>query len=153
MMHHPSPQFLQRVLKWNSGFSLLSGLALVFAATPLAALMAPQLGAVLGLSFPMFLRLIGLAVIGFAALVWRVAASRALPRWQVWLIVSLDIDWVLGSGTVLLFAGNHFTVMGKLLIADIALVVAVFAGLALFGLLRAPMPGLRPEPEPASSTS
>ena len=47
MMHQTStPPFLQRVLKWNSGFSLLSGLVLVLAATPLASLMAPQLDTV-----------------------------------------------------------------------------------------------------------
>ena len=42
--------------------------------------------------------------------------------------------------------------MGKLLIADVARIVAVFAVLEWFGLRRMPMSGLRAEPEAASST-
>ncbi len=131
-----SQQYLQRVLNWNSFFSLFSGIVLIVAASPLASLMAPQLDTVLALSFPTFLRLLGLGVIGFAFAVWWVASHQDMPRWQVWTIASLDIDWVLGSLGVWLLAGEHLTLAGKLLIVDVALVVAVFGALELFGLLR-----------------
>ncbi|ETW92330.1 MAG: hypothetical protein ETSY1_44135, partial [Candidatus Entotheonella factor] len=107
MGYRPAPSWMQRVLRWNSGFSLCSGLALVLAATPLANLIAPQLASVLGLGLPMFLRLIGLGVIGFAAAVWWVASHQEMLRWQVWTIASLDADWVLGSIALLIFAGEH----------------------------------------------
>ncbi|MFQ5695930.1 MAG: hypothetical protein ACE5HB_08070, partial [Terriglobia bacterium] len=60
----------------------------------------------------------------------------APARWQVWLIIALDVLWVAGSFGLLASPPPEMTTGGKWAIGMVADVVGVFAILQFIGLRR-----------------
>ncbi len=115
---------LRRVLQANGVFSMLSGLVIIASARPLASL--------LGLQESLTLTIVAISLLIFAATLFWNARRENINPVDVWLAVSLDAAWVVGSA-VLIFTGL-LSVAGNWLVAIIADIVLIFAALQFYGL-------------------
>lgn len=84
-----STRLLRRALQANAAFSTWSALMFVFAAGSLASF--------LGILSSGQVTALGLQLAVFAAWLWWLSTRAAIPRWQVWLAIALDLLWVAGS--------------------------------------------------------
>lgn len=117
--------FLRNVLYANAGFSGGTGLLMV--------LVPSAVGSWVGWSLPVLWVGIGLSLLGYAgALV--LAARRAPTSAFVWWFVGLDAAWVAASFAVLSAGTLVPDSTGRGLISAVALVVAMLAGLQIYGL-------------------
>jgi hypothetical protein len=124
----PGTRFLSRVLLGNATFGLLSGLASLLLARPLAAL--------LGIEQSLIVSLLGVMLLLFAAgLAW-IAVHTPYDRRIVQIIFALDDIWVIASALALLAGWPPHTTTGKWVVAGVAEIVAVFALLEYIGLRR-----------------
>lgn len=121
-------RLLRRTLQANGCFSLLSGLLILGFTRPLAGWM--------GLPDPLWLWALVPGLVLFGSLVLGLGLKREPAAGPVRVVIWLDWGWVLGSAALLSLAGSHFTTAGLLLVADVALIVAVFAILQQIGLRR-----------------
>ena len=80
---------LKKALMSNAAFSGLSGSVLTIA--------APWLSQRMGIPEPMILRVVGVALLGFAAALLLNATRHEIDRKQAWATVGLDFAWVFGS--------------------------------------------------------
>lgn len=119
---------LRRALLGNAVFSGVSGLAMTLAAGPLALLM--------GLPSPLILVVVGLGVLGYAAIAFRISARPSISRGEAIFTVIADSSWVAASLVLLLSGWVAFTPTGKWLVAVAADIVAAFALLQFVGLRR-----------------
>lgn len=120
-------QPLRRAFAVNAVFSILAGLVMLAGANPLAAALLDLPEGVLGLSAPVILAAIGAGTAAFGVLV-AIEARRAEPRlFDAKLILALDAAWVIGSLVLLAATPQAFTFWGRLIVADIAAVVALIA--------------------------
>jgi len=130
-----SPARLLRVaLRANAAFSTLSALAFLTLSGPIAAFVGAMGGrdvVILGVQLGIF-----------AFWLWWLAARPAIPRWQVWVIIALDILWVVGSFQTVLAPPPALTTGGKWAIAMVADVVGLFALLQFIGVRRLRKPAL-----------
>lgn len=101
----------------------------------LMALAAPPLGGLLGLDVAL-LRMAGLSLLPFAALLVYLAARERTPSWVVMGVVAYNLLWVLDSVLLLVTGWAEPTTWGYLFTVGQALAVAVFAGLEYVGLRR-----------------
>ena len=119
---------LQRVLLGNAAFSGLSGLLMVLAANPISQF--------LGLSNPLILAIVGIALLLYMPfLVW-LANQTPVPSWMTWVVIELDVLWVIGSLILIFTSLVPLTTGGKWTIAITADIVAIFAILQYIGLRR-----------------
>lgn len=121
-------RLLRRTLQANGCFSLLSGLLILGFTRPLAVWM--------GLPDPLWLWALVPGLVLFGSVVLGLGLKWEPPPGPVRVVIWLDWGWVLGSVALLSLDGPHFTKAGFLLVADMALVVAVFAVLQQIGLRR-----------------
>ena len=123
-----SPTLLRRALLANSIFSALSGLFFLLGAAPISAF--------LGLDMPMMIRFLGVDLLIFGAIVYKVATASPINRTFATVIVALDVVWVIGS--IALIFGNivPLTTGGKWAIAIVADVVTCFAIAQYMGIRR-----------------
>ncbi len=133
MTAQTSPQtdnstLLRRALLGNAVFSGVSGLGMTLAAGPLASLM--------GLPSPLILIVVGLGVLGYAAIVFRISTRPSISRGEAIFTVIADSSWVVVSLVLLLTGWVPFTLAGKWIVAIAADIVAVFALLQFVGLRR-----------------
>ncbi|WP_162914928.1 hypothetical protein [Desertibaculum subflavum] len=120
-------QPLRRAFAVNAVFSILAGLVMLAGANPLAAALLDLPQGVLGLSAPVLFAVVGAGTAAFGVLV-AVEARREAPRlFGARLILALDAAWVIGSLVLLAAAPQAFTLWGRLIVADIAAVVALIA--------------------------
>src|SRR5262245_55366329 len=119
---------LRRTLQADAIFSGLSGVALVAAAGPI--------GTLLGLNAPIALAALGVALIGYAALLFATAAKEPIDRRRAIVAAVLDVIWVVDSAIVLVSGWLPLTPTGWWIVLDVAIVVAVFAELKFMGLWR-----------------
>jgi uncharacterized protein YndB with AHSA1/START domain len=120
-----SPRLLKMSLLANAIFSALSGLSFV--------IFSKQAKAFLGWSNPWFIVAIGVGLLGFSMVVARAAST--LNTETIKQIIFMDILWVLASA-ILLFT-PWITTVAKWVVADLAVIVALFALLQSLGLQRA----------------
>jgi len=130
--HTVSVPQLNRVLTANAVFSLCSGLILLAAAEPLAAL--------LGAGAPLLYRIVGAGLLLFAAdIVWHVRKGLSFAKGLYFVLG--DFLWVAASA-YLLFARPHvFSAEGRLIMGLVALIVLGFGAcqdVYLFRARRAP---------------
>jgi hypothetical protein len=126
----PNPSLLKKSLLGNALFSGSSGLVLAIASSWLASFLGLESGAVIaGLGFVLIL---------YAPFLAWLAFQEAIDSRLVWLVIDLDILWVIGSA-VLVFSDlvPGLSIPGKWAIAIVADIVAVFAILQFLGLKRA----------------
>lgn len=125
-------QFLRMVFRVNVVTSAGSGLLLLV----LGGAMASFLG--LAHDAAIYIRLIGIVFLGFAAFVYWVATREVISRAFAWEITLLDGSYVVMSAAVLAFDLFDLSTAGRwavLIAADIVLVLAV---LGYLGLRRLP---------------
>jgi hypothetical protein len=128
---HGDPAALLRgSLRGNAAFSALSGLACLVAAGPLSV--------ALGVPDPRWLAGLGVNLVAFAGLLGVLAARRPIHLPSTWIVVALDLLWVVG--TVPLVLADGLTRTGNLVAVAVADVVLVLALLQYLGIrrLRAP---------------
>ena len=123
------PQFLRRVLIVDALASGAMGLLLLAAAGVLA---GP-----LGLPSTLMLGA-GAILVPYAAAVLWLARRPALPRAAVWLVIAINVLWVVESVAVLLVGWTHPTLPGQAFVLMQAAFVALMAELEFIGLRRLP---------------
>jgi hypothetical protein len=115
-------------LRGNAAFSTLSAVVFLVAADAIAGFLkilpAQQV------------MVVGVQLALFAVWLWWLSRRPVVPRWQVWLIIALDVLWVGGSFQIVLASPPTLTVGGKWAIGMVADVVALFAVLQFLGLRR-----------------
>jgi hypothetical protein len=118
--------FLKKALTGNAVFSVVSGVAILFANRWLVKF--------LGLPEKVSLAILGVSLIGYAVLLWLIANRAKIKITDAWVAVTLDVIWVLGSYA--LIVGVPFSVGGKWVVALVAELVLAFAVLQWLGIRR-----------------
>ncbi len=125
--NNPS-RLLRLALRSNAVFSALS--AIVFTAA------SGAIASFLGFLPTQQVFLLGVQLAVFAVWLTWLSTRAAVPRWQVWLIIALDVLWVAGSFQLVLASPSGLTVGGKWVVGMIADIVALLALLQFLGLRR-----------------
>ena len=110
---------LSLALKINAIFSAFNGLAMLF--------FYEQIAAWMGITDPIFLLVIGIILLGFAALVYKTATATIISDKMVKFIIVQDWLWVVGSALIIAFQAFGINRMGFIVIGVVALMVANFA--------------------------
>jgi hypothetical protein len=111
-------QRLRNTLRANASTS--------FAGGAVASIVPGRLALLLGVSQPMFVRLVGFGLIGFSAVVFGSSGARTtrlLPATRI--IVAADVAWVVASGATVV--AGWYSRRGDILVAAVAGMVAMFA--------------------------
>ena len=119
---------LRRTLQADALSSGITGAAMALAAGPVAQL--------LGLSATLPVAVIGVDLLLFAAWVGYEATRPVLRARRAWVILAVNIVWVLASAAVLLFDPFGLSTIGKWAVAAVADAVALFALAEYIGLRR-----------------
>jgi hypothetical protein len=130
-----SKHSLSLTLALDAATSGVSGLLLLTAAGPIAALLSPA-GELFGLALPTLCRAVGLFLLAFAGLALVAARSKPVRAGLVWEVLAINVAWVIGSAVLVELAWDGLTLLGRLAIVAVALMVAVFALLQGIGLRR-----------------
>lgn len=118
--------FLQRTILGNAAFSGVSGLLMFLAADTFSQF--------LGLSNPLIMTVIGIVLLLYMPfLVW-LSNQSPVPTWMAWLVIELDVLWVIGSLILVFTDLVPLTAAGKWTVAITADIVTVFAILQYVGL-------------------
>ena len=118
--------FLKKALTGNAVFSVVSGVAILFANRWLVKF--------LGLPEKVSLAILGVSLIVYAAILWFNARRPKIKTTDAWVAVIMDVIWVVGS-YALIFA-VPFSVGGKWVLALVAELVLAFAVLQWLGIRR-----------------
>lgn len=119
---------LSATLLTNSVTSALAG-ALLLA-------MPSAIGDFMGGVAPWLLQLVGAGLVLFALGVHKVRRALPASRSGVAWVLALDVSWIVATPVVMLVYAQALNVWGHLLLADVALLVCVFAGLERYWLKR-----------------
>jgi len=125
---NPESRLLRRFLLGNATFSTLTGALSLVDAAPLTH--------AFGIPDPTFLPVLGVQLLMFAAAIVWVATRQEISTRLAWVIIALDIGWVLGSITLLPFVSGILTSAGITVMGLIAVGVATFAGGQIAGVRR-----------------
>ena len=115
---------LKRALAGNAVFSVVSGVAILFANRWLVKF--------LGLPEDVSLAILGVGLIVYAAILWFNARRPKIKITDAWIAVIMDAVWVIGS-YVLIFV-VPFSVGGKWVVALVAELVLAFAVVQWLGI-------------------
>lgn len=118
---------LRTVLRVDAASALAGGLACVAAAT-----VADHFGAIP----PVALVVTGLAFVGWAAWLVRIAAQPAISRTATGAVIALNLLWIVASAAILLGGWLSLTPRGFWTVLLVADAVAVLAVLEFVGLRR-----------------
>ncbi len=91
----------------------------------------------MGLGLPWLLIVIGVGLLGFAALIGLNLRRPQLSRAEAWLTVASDVSWVAASAIVVFGFPDLLGTGGKWLVGLVAVAVADFALFQYLGLRRA----------------
>jgi len=125
---NPESRLLRRFLIGNATFSTLTGTLSLVDAAPLAQ--------AFGIPDPTFLPVLGIQLLAFAAAIIWVATRQKISTKLAWVIIALDIGWVLGSTVLLPFVSGMLTAAGVTAMVLIAFGVATFASGQIVGVRR-----------------
>jgi hypothetical protein len=117
---------LKKALAGNALFSVVSGVAILFANRWLVKF--------LGLPAKASLAIVGVSLIVYAVILWFNARRRKIRITDAWIAVVMDAVWVLGS-SVLIFV-VPFSSGGKWVVALVAELVLAFAIVQWLGIRR-----------------
>ncbi len=121
------PSLLRRALLADSVVTGASGLLLTLAAGPLADVFdVPTL----------LLRLAGVSLLPYTALVLYIATRGTIPRRGTWAIIGLNLLWAVDSLLLLITGWVDPSALGIAFIIAQALIVAAFAEAQYLGLRR-----------------
>ena len=127
--HQVKSTFLRRSLQGNALFSLIFGLLFVAASGTMAGFLGPNIPSII-------VRLVGLGLLPFGYMVYRMAGQVDSAPQQARTITIMDISWVIGSFLLLWLGWSLFSVAGRWFIGLQAEAVATFALLQIIGLRR-----------------
>jgi hypothetical protein len=119
-----SQGLLKKALTGNAVFSVVSGVAILFANRWLVKF--------LGLPDNVSLAILGVSLIGYAAILWLNARRPTIKITDAWIAVIMDAVWVVGS-YVLIFV-VPFSVGGKWVVTLVAELVLAFAIMQWLGI-------------------
>jgi hypothetical protein len=119
---------LQNTLRGNAAFSVISGLAFMFASRPLTEFV--------GLPYPWVFIIVGVTLLPFAYMVYQISIGSPINKKAAAIIIEMDIAWVIGSFILLFVLWSTLTVAGKWFIFLQAEAVATFALFQFIGLRR-----------------
>ena len=119
---------LRRTLAANAIFSALSGAAMIAFSGPLDRF--------IGLGLSWLLIVIGVGLLGFAALIGLNLRRPQLNRAEAWLTVASDAAWVVGSAIIVFGFPDLLGAGGRWLVGLVAVAVADFAFFQCLGLRR-----------------
>jgi len=128
----PNSTLLRSALKTNAVVSALTGVAIAAG--------AGIVGPLIGFDLPLLYQVIGAGLAAFAAWVWFVGTRNAVSQRDARIVLWLDVLWVLGSTLLLLGFSQLFTIVGIVLIAGAAAMVAAFATAEYAGIRRISAP-------------
>ena len=121
--------FLRRVLWGNAIFSTLCALIILLGLGPVTTFMGWPL------QWPLLV--LGLGLLPFAFFVASVARKTPFNTTLAWIVIEMDIAWVIGSAAILMIGWPaSTTVGGQWAIGIVAEIVALFAILQYFGVRR-----------------
>ncbi len=128
MTHLPTDpaRWLRLSLRANATFSAVSGSGMLFAASTIAGL--------LGIEQTLLVRITGVNLLGFAALLVWLASREVIKPSLAIAVVGADLLWVAGSAGLL--PARVFSPTGNWLVAGVADVVLLFAILQYVGIRR-----------------
>ena len=115
---------LKKALTGNAVFSVVSGLAILFANRWLVKF--------LGLPDKVSLAILGVSLIVYAAILWPNARRPTIKITNAWIAVIIDAVWVMGSYVVIFVV--PFSVGGKWVVALVAELVLAFAIVQWLGI-------------------
>ena len=116
--NHESARGLINALRANALFSAISGLIIVF--------LHDQVLQWLGIGGVNIIGL-GIGLLLFSTYLFWMASRDVLPRSMVSGVIAGDWAWVIASAILLVFKAEVFSTLGIFLVADVALLVLVFA--------------------------
>ncbi len=116
--------FLKKALTGNAVFSVVSGLAILFANRWLVKF--------LGLPDKVSLAILGVSLIVYAAILWLNARRPKIKITDAWIAVIMDAVWVIGSFVLILVV--PFSIGGKWVVALVAEPVLAFAIVQWLGI-------------------
>jgi hypothetical protein len=119
-------RLLKKALIGNAVFSVVSGVVILFANRWLVRF--------LGLPENISLAILGVSLIGYAALLWLNVSRPKIRISDAWVAVIMDAVWVVGSYALILAV--PFSVRGKWLVCLVAELVLAFAILQWQGIRR-----------------
>lgn len=125
---NPESRLLRRFLLGNATFSTLTGTLALVDAAPLTQ--------AFGIPDPMFLPVLGVQLLMFAAAIVWIATRQEVSTRLAWIIIALDIGWVVGSIALLPFVSGMLTATGIATMVFIACGVATFASGQIAGVRR-----------------
>jgi hypothetical protein len=120
--------FLQRSILGNAAFSGISGLLMILVAGPISQFA--------GLSNPLLLTIIGIVLLLYMPFLLWLSNQSPVPNWMAWMVIELDVLWVVGSLILIFTDLVLLTTAGKWAVAITADIVTVFAILQYVGLRR-----------------
>jgi len=115
---------IRSILYANAIFSGVSGLLFIIASQPIARF--------LGINIPLAILMLGVGLVGYAALLYLNASRPEISRSFVLFAVVADSVWVLLSIILLLTNWLPLTVSGRWVVGIVAALVDVFATLQFF---------------------
>ncbi|KAA3659455.1 MAG: hypothetical protein DWQ04_22275 [Chloroflexi bacterium] len=119
---------LRNTLRGNAIFSVISGLLFTFA--------AGQVATFTGIPSTIVVLVIGISLLPFAIIVFRVATSSPLDKKGAKTIIGMDIAWVIASYVFLFVAWSMLTVGGRWFVALQGEAIFLFALFQSIGLRR-----------------
>ncbi len=119
-------RFLKNALTGNAVFSVVSGLAILSSNRWLVKF--------LGLPEKVSLAILGVSLIGYAAVLWLNARRTRIKISDAWIAVVMDAVWVVGSYILILLV--PFSLGGKWVVGLVAELVLAFAILQWLGIRR-----------------
>ncbi|PIG95092.1 hypothetical protein [Gloeocapsopsis sp. IPPAS B-1203] len=125
---------LETTLKLDSFACVLSGIILLLLSEPIAQLLVSNTFIMFGLTLPEQLKILGIGLLLVGIAVYIVASSRPINAIAVWMIVLIEVDWIIASVILLFSFGSVLTLAGKDLIALSAIAVLAFMILEIYGL-------------------
>jgi hypothetical protein len=117
---------LKKALTGNALFSVVSGVAILFANRWLVKF--------LGLPDNVSLALLGISLVVYAMLLWLNARKAKIKIAGAWVAIVIDVVWVIGSYALIVVV--RFSVGGKWVVALVAELVLAFAVLQWMGVRR-----------------
>eukprot|EP00439_Symbiodinium_sp_Y106_P087759 s1_g295.t1 len=124
----PESRLLRRFLLGNATFSTLTGTLCLVDAAPLTQ--------AFGIPDPTLLPGLGVQLLMFAAAIVWIATRQNISTRLAWIIIALDIGWVVGSIALLPFVSGMLTSAGITAMVLIAIGVAAFASGQVAGVRR-----------------
>ncbi len=124
----PESRLLRRFLLGNATFSTLTGTLCLVDAAPLTH--------AFGIPDPTLLPGLGVQLLMFAAAIVWIATRQNISARLAWVIIALDIGWVVGSIALLPFVSGMLTSAGITAMVLIAIGVAGFASGQIAGVRR-----------------